>query len=123
MARAAGDYDPHPADIYRPVTTVSSTYNREPRQARQLFGRTYIRFPWLARTDTEIVSQKQTRSVGEIIIRVRRNSKTIRIDPSMELDHDGMTYKIVGIHPIPSNERDELELIVRYLRPATLVTS
>lgn len=123
MPRAAGDYDPHPANFYESITEVASLYNREPKQTLRLFVRTFIRWPWPVRTDTEFIVQGQPQSIGQITCRVRRNSKTIRLDPSMTMVHDGTTYGIIGINRIPSTDRDELELLLQYKPTVTLVTS
>lgn len=118
MPIAAGAFDPVPASVYYQETDMSGA---EPVQTTKLFCRTYIRFPYNARTGLELAVQHNMQSFGQIHIRARKDSKTKLIDPSMEIHHDGIVYGILTINPIPSIDRDEIEWLCQYKRDSSIV--
>jgi hypothetical protein len=119
MPVTAGAFDPIQARVYYSVT--ERIYN-EPIQTPYLFTIQPIRFPYLARNGWETINQEQQKSAGQILIRFRRNSKSIRIDATMEIHHNGIIYGILTKNNIPSNERDEVEFLCQYKDVSTLFT-
>jgi len=109
MANPAGNYDPIPAGIYGPTTTLT---NGEPVQTKTLLKRQYIRFPYQARTGYETPVQHQQVSVGQIVIRMRDDAFTRTITPAMEIHHRGSIYGIIS--PNPLMVLDELEFLCQY---------
>ena len=120
MPIPAGAFDPIPAQFYYNVQTY---VNNEPVLTPTLFYETWIRFPNTARTGVEVIVAKQTLAHGQTIIRVRRDSSSVQLDPSMHMIHNSKTYGIICINEIPSSERDEIELLVQYQIPSTLRTT
>lgn len=120
MPIEAGKYDPTPAIIYQPVT---NTDNYEPIQTGQEYCKQYIRFPQTSRWSSETQSFQQVQSQSQQTIRMRRTPKTLLIDATMEIHHEGVIYGVVGISPIPSQERDEIEFAVQYRKASVLVTN
>lgn len=105
MAYAAGDYDPVPCTVYKPVIQV---INGEPiNQTPETLGRFFLRFPYMARTGSEQEVAAQRISHGQIVIRMRRSPKTMTIVPNMWFTHAGLTYHVVKQNKIM--DRDELE--------------
>ena len=117
MPIEAGKYDSSPAAFYQKVTTF---INREPIQDQHLFYTTWIRFPFQSRSGFEAPVVKQMQSAGQIIVRVRRDPMSLQIDPSMHMVHDGKIYGVICINPIPSMERDEIELLMQYQLPSSM---
>lgn len=120
MPIEAGRYDPIPAIIYQPVT---NTANYEPIQTGQELCKQFIRFPQQFRWSSETLSFHQLQSQSQQTIRMRRTPTTESIDPTMEIHHRGIIYGIVGISPVPSTERDEIEFTVQYRKDSILVTA
>jgi hypothetical protein len=105
----AGRFEPVRADIYSIVTAYE---NREPIQTLSLLCRRHIRFPQQIRTGYESQVSHQTQSVGQILIRMRRDPVTETLDPTMEIHHRGSIYGIISPSPIP--QRDELEWLCQF---------
>lgn len=111
MAIEAGKYHPIPAKVYS-RTTVRTGGEPVQTLATTPYCQVFIRFPWMARYGFEQPNQKQQTSYGQIIIRMRRNTKTILIVPEMEIHHNGSVYGIVS--PQPIMDQDELEFLCQY---------
>lgn len=119
MVAPAGLYDPVKATIYKQVTTYS---NNEPiRTPTQLCQRA-IRFPKVFDIQGgEQLNRHLMISTGLITIRLRKDSITTTIDPSMEIHHRGRIFGIVKPNPIM--DLDELEFLCQYRTESQIVTS
>ena len=118
MPIEAGKFDPVPAQFLQ--REVDYTNNEPVNGTESVFYETWVRFPWQARSGSERNVVKQSTSSNQILVRLRRDEKSILIDPSMFMLHNGQRYGIISINPIPSNERDEIELLVQYVTPGVI---
>jgi hypothetical protein len=110
----AGAYDPRKASIYYQQDRSDPTYGNEPVKVATLFIETHIRFPRQERFAIEREVSKQNQSFGQSVIVMRRNSKTRRIQPDMEIHHDGRIFGVIGLQTLPSSERDEIGFLVQF---------
>jgi len=115
MGISAGRYDARKAVIYRQVTDYTHS---EPIQTTEVFCRRYIRFPSSARYGVEQIVQQQMQSLGQIIIRMRRDSVSVLIDPTMEIHHGNAVYGIIS--PQPIMDGDEIEFLCQYKTSSSL---
>lgn len=108
MGPNTGDYDGRKASFYAPSRTNDSVTN-EPKVTFPTVSLTrYIRF--MRVVGREGTTLNQIISDAQVILRVRRDSGTEGIRPDWRIVHDGFTYGIISVNPIP-RERDEIELL------------
>lgn len=118
MRVSQGKYHPKPAYIYRMVTTYAEN-SREPIQTPEIFLRTFIRIPRNWQMTMEMPVQNQQTSQNQCVIAMRLNSKTLQINPSMEIHHRGRVYGILG--PVPMTEDlDELEFVCQFKEQSSI---
>lgn len=118
MPIMAGRFDPTPAFVYKPLIEL---VNNEPiERTPELYGRFFIRFPFLARTGSEREVAEQRISYGQIAIRIRKTPRSMNLTPSWWFVHKSQTYHIVKSNPIA--DRDELEFLCENREDGTFDT-
>jgi hypothetical protein len=108
MGPNAGQYEPRKASFYAPSRTNDSTTHEAVVSYPTVTLSRYIRF--LRVLGREGTTLDQVISDAQCIIRLRRDSGSETIKPDWRFTHDGVTYGITSINPIPA-ERDEIELL------------
>ena len=103
--KSLGEYEPLKASILQKKTTQ---VNKEPKDTETELCKRPIRFH-MSRSGGEVVAQGQTKSYTPVVLRLPLDSKTKLITPKDKVVHNGITYEIVAIPPIPYGD-DEIEL-------------
>lgn len=112
---AVGKYDPKKAIIMHMARTKS--VSGEPKVGPAEYCRRYIRFR-SQNAGRESTIQTQATSITVLYIRMARDSKTLTINPSMQIIHRGVTYGITSQNPVDYGE-GELEFICQAINPTT----
>jgi len=108
MGPQTGLYDARKATFYTPVRTRDVTTHEVNVSFPTATLSRYIRF--MRSLGREGTTLNQVISDTQVIVRLRRDSGTEAIKADWRMVHDGVTYGIIALHPIP-RERDEIELI------------
>lgn len=108
MGPQAGQYDARKANFYAPVRTTDAVTHESNVTFPTITLSRYIRF--MRSLGREGTTLNQVVSDTQVIIRLRRDSGSETIKPDWQIVHDGVTYGILAINPIP-RVRDEIELV------------